>query len=55
MVLQPAAKLSGNTGLSHTPLSSQQYVVAVSDPGFQDLQLALAIEEVFPAYPAAGR
>ena len=53
--LEPSPKLSGNTGLSHAPLSGQQYVVAVPDPPFQYLQLGIAIEKVVAAYPAASR
>ena len=35
--LKPPPELLGNTGLSHAPLSGQQYVVAVADPRLQYL------------------
>ena len=53
--LKPLPELSGNTSLPHAPLSGQQHVVAVADPRLQYPQLALAIEKVVAAYPAAGR
>ena len=50
---EAAAKLLGNAGLAHAPLSSEQNVVAVANLPLQDLQLGFAVKEVVAAYPAA--
>ncbi len=51
-LLEAPTKLTGNTGFAHTPLSSQQRMVALKNPCFEHLQLGFPVEEVVAAHPS---
>ena len=53
LCFKPASELSNDARLSHAPLASQEYVVAIFGQPFQDSQVGIAVEEVVAAYPAA--
>ncbi len=53
LCFKPASELSNDACLSHAPLASQEYMVAIFGQPFQDSQVGIAVEEVVATYPAA--
>ena len=52
--LEPASKLMRHAGFPHPPLSSEQNMVAIANPGLQNLKFRSPIKEVVGTHPTAS-